>query len=76
MDIINAIFTALSGILTGLGTLLSDAFSAAVSIIWTPGANNDPGSLTVVGVLFLLGVGMTLIFFAFKFIRGLVKTKG
>lgn len=60
----------ISDVVTGfLGTIIS-AFSGITEIFYIDGVD---GGFTVIGQLLLIGLGMTVVMFAFKFIRGLIK---
>ena len=72
---VGAIFQTIGEIITAFGTLLVSLFSSVVSIFYTAGSGNDPGSLKVVGVLGLIGLGTGLVIWAFKYIRSLIRVR-
>lgn len=69
MGIISQIFQALVDIVQGFISVLVAGFNGIIEIFYTSG---EDGGLTVMGVLLLIGLGMGLVFFVFKFIRGLI----
>lgn len=75
MGIIESLFESLQAIVSNVGSLIGSVFNSATELIYTPGVADAPGQLTVVGVLCLIGVGVGLFFFAFKWIRSLIKIK-
>lgn len=77
MNIIDTIFDALSSIGQGFGSLLGSLFTGVGEIFFTPAATADGSAqLTFVGVLLLIGVASSLVFWAFNFIRGLIANTG
>ena len=57
--------------------LIPDLFTSLSAIFWTPGSGADsPGSLTFVGTLALIGVGLALCWVAFRVIRGFMHLRG
>lgn len=77
MNIIDAIFDALSGIGSGFGNLLGSIFNGVGEIFFTPSTTADgEATLTFVGVLLLIGVASSLVFWAFNFIKGLITNTG
>lgn len=67
MGIITEVISAVGEWITGIFGWLVDAVEGVVAIFY----NSD--GLTIVGVLLLFGLAMTLVFFAFRFIRGLIR---
>lgn len=77
MNIIDAIFDALSGIGAGFGSLLGSIFNGVGEIFFTPASTADgTATLTFVGVLLLIGVASSLVFWAFNFIKSLITNTG
>lgn len=70
MGIITDIFAALVAIVNGFISVLVAGFNGIIQIFYD--TTGDSGTLTVMGVLLLIGLGMGLVFFVFKFIRGLI----
>jgi len=67
MGIVTEIISAVSAWITGVFGWLVDAVEGVVAIFY------DSDGLTIVGVLLLFGLAMSLVFFAFRFIRGLIR---
>lgn len=67
---IAALFTELGTIITSFGTLLVSAFNGAVSIFWSGTA------ITSAGSFLLLGMGVGIFYFAFGWIRRLIRARG
>ena len=72
---INALFTAISEIVTAFIGVLTSLFSGVTSIFYTPGTGSDPGQLTVVGTLMLIALSTGLVMWAIYFIRGLIRVR-
>lgn len=75
MQIVQAIFEALTSIVSSFVTMLTSLFQNVVNLIYTPGSGSDPGSLTVLGVFLLIGLGTGLVLWAFYFIRSLIRIR-
>lgn len=73
---VEQIFTTLGNIATGFANLVVSLFNAVVAIFYTaPIGEETTGTLTVVGVLALIGVGTGLVIWAFNFIRRLIHIR-
>lgn len=72
---ITQIFQVLGDIISAFSSLVVDLFGSVVSIFYTAGTGSDPGSLTIVGTLTLIGAGAGLVMWAFRFLRSLIKVK-
>lgn len=68
MGIVTEIIQAVGEWITGIFGWLVSAVQGVVTIFY-----DDTEGLTIVGVLLLFGLAMTLVFFAFRFIRGLIR---
>lgn len=70
----NSMVTELWGIIaevvTGFITSIVSAFSGLTAVFYTEGVD---GGFTVIGQLLLIGLGMGIIYFAFRFITNLVR---
>lgn len=73
-ELITQIFSVLSTIAQRFAGLLVDLFSAVVSIFYTEGSGQDPGSLTIIGVLALISLGTGLVIWAFNYIKRLITS--
>lgn len=72
---INAIFQAISDIVTAFVQVLVSLFNGVTSIFYTPGTGNDPGQLTVVGTLMLIALATGLVIWAIYWIRSLIRVR-
>lgn len=72
---VSGIFDALTEIAQAFVGFLTGLFSNIVGLIWTPGSGSDPGSLTVLGTLLLIGLATGLVMWAFYFIRSLIRVR-
>lgn len=73
---VSAIFTELQTIVSSFVDMLISLFESAVKIFYTaPSGSNTTGSLTVVGILALIGLGTGLVMWAFKYIKSLIRVK-
>lgn len=68
VNIIDDIFDKVTAIVEKVGSLFVSLFQSAVSIFY-----NAETGLTVIGVLSLVGLGFSLLMWAFNFVRGLIK---
>lgn len=72
---ISAIFTEMTTIATAFVSFLTSLFTSVVGVIWTPGVGENPGSLTVLGTLFLVSIVTGLVIWALYFIRNLIRVR-
>ena len=70
VNIIDDIFEKVTSIVEQVGSLFVSLFESAVSIFY-----NDETGLTIIGVLSLVGIGFSLLMWAFNFIRSLLKLR-
>ena len=56
--------------------LVPELFTALSAIFWTEGTGEAAGSLTFIGTLALIGVGIALCWVAFRVIRGFMHLRG
>lgn len=76
MDILNVVFTALGGIVTGIVDVISDSFTGVVSLWYTaPSGTETTGSLTFLGVFSLIAFVVGLVWLAIRFIGGMISLK-
>lgn len=68
---INAIFQAVGDAITAFATNIASAVQSVTSMFVTESSGTY--SLTVLGTLLLIAVGVGLVFWAFRLIKGLVK---
>ncbi len=70
---INAIITAVSEVITGVITWLTSAFSGVLALVWD--SSGTTPKITDLGLLMLIGFGVTLVFFAVRKVFGLFGAK-
>lgn len=70
VNIIDDIFSKVTDIVEKVGALFVSLFQSAVSIFY-----NEETGLTVIAILSLVGLGFSLLTWAFNFIRNLMKLK-
>lgn len=69
-----AIFQSIGDAITSFAGILGNGFTAMLQIFYDSNATN-PG-LTPVGVLSLIGVGVGLVYWAFRLVRRLIHLRG
>lgn len=74
MDFVTTMFDVLQDIVTAVGSLIGSVFDSVVNLIYT--SDGETGSLTVVGVLLLIGIAVGLFFFVFRWVRSLIRIRG
>lgn len=72
---VSAIFTELSNIISAFATMLVSLFEAVAGVFYTPGTSGAAGSLTIVGTLTLISVGVAIVMWAFAQIRRMIRVK-
>lgn len=73
---VTQIFNTLAEIVSGFVELLVSLFENVVKIFYTaPTGSETTGSLTIVGILALVGLGTGLVIWAFKYIRSLIRIR-
>ena len=73
---IDAIMTTLSTIVENFGNVLGKVFNGVTSIFYTAGASDGQGQLTFLGIILLISVGASLVYWAFKLITSLISKVG
>lgn len=68
--------TAIIEAISSIFGLIPDIFSEVSKVFWTPAAEGTGGSLTFVGTVTLIGVGLALIIWGFSLIRGFMHLRG
>lgn len=71
---VSAIFESIGSVITAFAGVIGNGFTALLEIFYST-SGTTPG-LTPVGILSLIGVGMGLVYWAFRMVRGLIKTRG
>ena len=65
---ITQFWEAVVDVITGFTNALIDAFSNITELFYV-----DDSGFTVIGQLLLIGLGMSIVYYAFRFIRNLIK---
>lgn len=68
---IAAMFKVVSDTISQFATSLGSALTSITSMFW----DAEAGTLTTLGVLGLIGVGIGLVYFAFRLIRSLMRLR-
>ena len=68
--------STLSTIVENFGNVLGKVFSGITSIFYTAGAEGGSGQLTFLGIILLISVGASLVYWAFKLITSLISKVG
>ena len=72
---IEAIMTTLSTIVENFGNVLGKVFNGVTSIFYTQAAEGQ-GQLTFLGIILLISVGASLVYWGFKLITSLISRVG
>lgn len=70
MNVISDIFTAIGQAIQGFSTALASAVSSVTSMFYTTGEN---GGLTFLGTLLVIAVGVGVVYWCFRLIKGLIQ---
>lgn len=77
MEIITLIFNAVGSAISGFATALASSVSSVTAMFYTPaGTGETSGSLTFLGVLLCVAMGVGLVYWAFRVIRSLIRNRG
>ena len=68
---IEAIMSTLSTIVESFGGVSGKVFNGITSIFYTAGASDGQGQLTFLGIILLISVGASLVYWGFKLITRL-----
>ena len=72
---IDAIMSTLSTIVENFGNVLGKVFNGITSIFYTQAAEGS-GQLTFLGIILLISVGASLVYWGFKLITSLISRVG
>ena len=70
---VQAIFQTIGEVITNFAQILGNGFQSLVSIFYTTG---EGGGLTLVGTLSLVGLGIAIVYWAFRLVRSLMHARG
>ena len=73
---IDAIMSTLSTVVENFGNVLGKVFNGITSIFYTAGASDGQGQLTFLGIILLISVGASLVYWGFKLITSLISRVG
>ena len=73
---IDAIMSTLSTIVENFGNVLGKVFNGVTSIFYAAGAEGGSGQLTFLGIILLISVGASLVYWGFKLITSLISKVG
>ena len=73
---IDAIMGTLSTIVENFGNVLGKVFNGVTSIFYTAGAEGGSGQLTFLGIILLISVGASLVYWGFRLITSLISKVG
>ena len=72
---IEAIMSTLSSVVESFGGVLGKVFNGITSIFYTQAAEGQ-GKLTFLGIILLISVGASLVYWGFKLITSLISKAG
>lgn len=72
MDIITSIF----GVFSKTGEFLTQFIPTLISLFWTEGSGETPGSLTFLGVLAVVGLSISVFFLIMGLIQNFLHFRG
>lgn len=73
MSVITDIFNAVSQAITSFASALASSVTSVTSMFYTTGEN---AGLTFLGVLLCVAMGVGVVYWAFRLIRGLIRNRG
>lgn len=73
---ISEIFEAVGDVITNFASILGSGFQSLLAIFWDSTANSGAGGLTLVGTLSLIGMGIGIVYWAFRLVRSLIHARG
>lgn len=73
MNILNDLMSAVGTALDGFVSLMTNAFNSVIELIYISSGENQ--GFTTIGYLFILGLGIGIFYFVFRFIRNLLRLR-
>lgn len=70
---VSDVFKVIGDAVTAFIGVLSNGISSIVSIFYTAGTGDAPGSFTFIGILLLIGAGVGLVYWVFYLIMKLCR---
>lgn len=65
--------SGVQSVLSGICKWFTDVFTAIGNILYTPGSGDTAGSLTIIGWIFAIIVGLSVVGFGIRFVMKLVS---
>lgn len=72
---VSAVISTVQSWVTSFATMFVSIFESLVGIFYKAGESGGAGSLTLVGTLALAGLGIGLVYFAYRVIRNLMRLR-
>lgn len=72
---VSALIEVVQSWVTSFATMFVSIFETLVGIFYKAGENGAAGSITLVGTLALAGLGIGLVYFAYRVIRNLMRLR-
>lgn len=69
------IFSTITSAINSFAGSLQAAVTAVGALFYTPATGNEAGSMTFLGTLVLIGVGVGVVYWVFRLIRGLIAQR-
>ena len=71
-----AIVTAMTGVFDAVFSWIMNAINAVIPIFWTAGTGDTGGQLTFLGILALIGLGISIFFLLVGLIQNFLHLRG
>lgn len=72
---ISTIFETITQAISAFAGSLTSAVTSVAALFYTPGAEGAAGQMTFLGTLVLIGVGVGVVYWVFRLIRGLIAQR-
>ena len=72
----NAIITSITGVFTAIADWISTTLPSITEIFYTPGTGETPGSLTFLGVLAVVALGISIFFLLMGLVQNFLHFRG
>lgn len=70
------ILTAMTSVFDAVFTWIMSAINAIIPLFWTAGTGDNPGSLTFLGILALVGLAISIFFLIVGLIQNFLHLRG
>lgn len=68
--------TAIFDVFSAVWTWIVTAIQSVIPVFWTAGTGSDPGSLTILGTLSLIGLAISVFFLIMGLIQNFLHFRG